>query len=424
MTDAPTPPTGSPRWSRRRLLLSGAATAGGAAAVAVGGVAAADDRTDTAVRTALGRARDQADRDRETFVGTDVVDPRGVHQAGITTPSQAHAAFCAFDLRPEVGAVGLQQLLQLLTDDLERITAGRPALGDTAPELAATPARLTVTVGLGPGVFDRIGRPDLRPAGLADVPAFPAIDRLEERWSGGDLLLQVCADDPLTVAHAHRMLLKDTRAFATSRWVQRGFLRARGNGADSTTPRNLMGQVDGTVNPRAQAEFDRVVWHPGRDWFSGGTTLVLRRIRMRMDEWDALDRSAMEQVMGRRLSDGAPLSGGDEHTRVDFDARDATGLRAVPDLSHVRLARGPGPEQQMLRRAYNYDDTPDAEGGSDLGLLFCAFQADIAAQFTPMQQRLADGDMLNEWTTPTGSSSFAVLPGWQGGGHLGEGLFR
>ena len=31
------------------------------------------------------------------------------------------------------------------------------------------------------------------------------IDRLEDRWSGGDLLLQICADDPLTVAHSARV---------------------------------------------------------------------------------------------------------------------------------------------------------------------------------------------------------------------------
>ena len=57
-----------------------------------------------------------------------------------------------------------------------------------------------------------------------------------------------------------------------------------------------------------------------------------------------------------------------------------------------------------------------------MGLLFCSYQADITTQFIPIQQRLAGGDLLNRWTTPIGSAVFAVPPGCQPGGFLGEGL--
>lgn len=416
------------RVSRRRLLLTGAVTAaGGAAAVAVGGGVAAAAQRDTAVaaavRAAVAEERRAAHDQQATFVGVDAVPFDGAHQAGVATASQAHLALYAFDLRPEVGAVELQRLLRILTDDLSRVTAGTPALADTAPELAATPARLTVTLGVGPAVFDRIGRPELRPTGLVDLPAFPEIDQLEDRYSGGDLVLQICADDQVTVAHTARMLLKDTRSFATSRWVQRGFLRARGSGPAGSSPRNLMGQIDCTVNPRTDAEFDGLVWHSGDDWFTGGTTMVVRRIRMGMDAWDKLDRSAMEASIGRRLSNGAPLTGVEEHDPVDLDATDATGFKAIPDFAHIRLARGDGTGPQILRRPYNYDDTPDELGGSDVGQIFCSFQADIGTQFVPMQQRLARGDLFNQWITPIGSAVFAILPGCRPGGHLGEGLF-
>lgn len=404
-------PAGRRMYSRRRLLVTSAAAAlSGAAATAVGGgIAVARVRGDEVTESAV----EPADPSART------VAFHGAHQAGVQTAAQGFAAFCAFDLRAGVDADGLRRLLRLLTDDIARMTAGRAALADTAPELAAAPARLTVTIGLGPALFDKVGLVAARPAGLVDLPPFPEIDRLEPAFGGADLLLQICSDDPLVVAHAQRMLFKDARAFAVARWTQRGFLPLRSDGA---TPRNLMGQVDGTVNPATDADFDRVVWYSGDDWFDGGTFLVLRRIRMDLDTWDELDPSAMEASIGRTLATGAPLTGTREHDEPDLNAVDATGLHAIPDFAHLRLARGDGPAVQILRRPYNYDDSPDAAGSSDVGQLFCAYQADIAAQFVPMQQRLAAGDLLNQWVTPVGSAVFAILPGCQPGGYLGEGM--
>jgi dye decolorizing peroxidase len=409
------------RYSRRRLLLTGAAAAaGGAATVAIGGVALAAGRESSAGTAAVPTM--DASTGTAGSDGAATVPFHGPHQAGISTPAQAYTTFCAFDLREGVDDARLTKLLKILTDDLERIMSGRPALGDTAPELAATPARVSVTIGFGPALFDKVGLGDARPAGFADLPAFPEIDRLENRYSGGDLLLQIGADDPITLAHTQRMLLKDTRAFAATRWVQRGFLRARGSGSEGSTPRNVMGQVDGTVNPRTDADFDQLVWHPGPGWFTGGTMMVLRRIRMDLNAWDALDRSAMETAVGRRLANGAPLTGTQEHDDPDLTATDATGLLAIADFAHLRLARGDGPAPQILRRPYNYDESPGPDGDSDLGQLFCSFQADIAAQFVPMQQRLAVGDLMNQWITPIGSAVFAIPPGCQPGGFIGEGL--
>lgn len=364
-------------------------------------------------------------------VGTDTVPFHGPRQAGVDTPAQTHAVFLALDLAPDTDRERIQRMLRLLTDDAARLTQGRATLADTEPELAAAPARLTVTFGFGPELVRRVD-PAVAPDWLRPLPAF-GIDRLRDEYSHGDLLLQLCGDDPVSLAHARRMLLKDTRAFATLRWVQTGFRSARGSHPGGTTMRNLFGQVDGTANPSPDTEhLERVVWGQGQGplpltpWLKGGTSLVLRRIAMLLDTWDELDRPAKEHVIGRRLDTGAPLTGRQEQDEPDLQAVNDRGFPVVSDISHLRRSRTDIPEQTMLRRAYNYDDGPSADSVgsvSDSGLLFAAYQCDVDQQYVPIQQRLAESDHLNLWTVPVGSAVFAIPPGCQEGGFVGEGLF-
>src|SRR5689334_9745474 len=213
--------------------------------------------------------------------GTAVEPFHGGHQSGVATAPQAHALFVALDLRPPAARSpreALTAVLKLWTSDAARLTQGEPALADTEPELAMRPARLTVTVGLAPAVFEQIGAAHLRPDGAASLPTF-GTDRLDQNWCGGDLLLQICADDMVAVAHACRVLLKNVRTLARPRWRQNGFRGARGADTDGTTMRNLMGQVDGTVNLRTSTQLDRYVWDAGEQqrWFAGGTVAVIRR---------------------------------------------------------------------------------------------------------------------------------------------------
>nr|WP_202627573.1 Dyp-type peroxidase [Cellulomonas sp. APG4] len=351
-----------------------------------------------------------------------VIPFHGPHQAGIATPAQAHATLVALDLGPATDAPALRRMMRLLTDDAARLTQGEAALADTEPELAAVPAALTVTFGFGPELVRR-AVPDgvVRPTWVRPLPAF-AVDRLEDAWSGGDLLLQVGAEDPLTVAHALRMLLKDARAFATVRWSQRGFRRAHGSEPAGTTMRNLFGQVDGTANPvPGTPDFDEVVW--ARDgWLAGGTGMVVRRIAMDLDGWDRLDRGGREMAVGRRLADGAPLTGARERDEPDLDATGPLGLPVIPEHAHLRRARSADRRERIFRRAYNYDDAPPGGTVSGSGQLFVAFQADVDAQLVPIQRRLAELDLLNQWTTPVGSAVFAVPPGCAPGGYVGETL--
>ncbi|HEX6887323.1 MAG TPA: Dyp-type peroxidase [Candidatus Nanopelagicales bacterium] len=349
----------------------------------------------------------------------------GAHQAGIATPLQAHATLVALDLREGVDRAALVRLMRLLTDDLARLTQGRPALADPQPELAAVPARLTVTAGVGMGLLEAAGRAELAPGWLRDgLPAF-AVDQLEPSWSGGDLVLQVAAEDPVTVSHAVRVLLTDAEPFATVRWLQSGFHRPANTAPSGITGRNLFGQVDGTENPRPGTEdFDQVVWVPPgtSPWLAGGSAMVVRRIAMDLRVWGGLDVATKEASIGRRLADGAPLTGGTERTPPDFAAVDADGFPVIPATSHIRLAHLQAQAERILRRPYNYDDGVRRDGSAEAGLLFVAFMADPSAQFVPIQQRLAEADVLNLWTTPIGSALFAVLPGVAPGEHLGHAL--
>jgi dye decolorizing peroxidase len=382
---------------RRALLTGGALTVAGAAAVAVS-------------------TRDTA-RVSTVDLGQQTVAFHGVHQAGIATQPQAHAAFVALDLAPGVDRAALRRLMRLLTDDAARLTRGAAPLADGQPDLAAVPARLTVTFGFGPALFDAAGRADRRPASLRPLPPF-GIDRLQPRWCGGDLLLQICADDPMTVAHAQRMLVKDARAFAGVRWVQRGFRRARGMQDDGGTQRNILGQLDGTANPEPGGDiFDGAVWAD-----DGGTTLVLRRIRAELDTWDAVDTAGKEFALGRRLTDGAPLTGRREHDPLDLAAKDAYGFPVISEFSHAARAHVLDDRLRIFRRPYTYDEPPAADGTADAGLIFAAYQRDIDRQFLPIQRRLAEADLLNDWVTPIGSAVFAVPPGCGPGGWIGEGL--
>ncbi|MBG0817747.1 Dyp-type peroxidase [Planomonospora sp. ID82291] len=424
--------TAGPRLTRRRLLAGGAAAAGAVAAgaVATGAVAACSPGTAAGSEASGGpgtsspRGPGAAAPVSAAASGGTAVEPfHGAHQAGIATAPQAHAAFVGLDLRPGTGREAIARMMRLLTDDARRLTAGRPALADTEPELAALPARLTVTFGFGPGLFAAAGAERLRPEAVAPLPAFP-IDRLERRWNGGDLLLQICADDALTVAHALRMTVKDARSFARVRWIQRGFRRALRVQDPGTTQRNVMGQLDGTVNPKpGTADFDRAVWTgDGPEWLRGGTTLVLRRIRAEMETWDAADRTAKEFTVGRRLDSGAPLTGAREHDEPDFARLTPAGFPVIPEQAHIRRARVTDPGLRIFRRVYNYDEGLSADGRADSGLLFASYQADVARQFLPIQRRLAEADLLNEWTTPIGSAVFAVPPGCAEDGWIGETL--
>ena len=79
----------------------------------------------------------------------------------------------------------------------------------------------------------------------------------------------------------------------------------------------------------------------------------------------------------------------------------------------------------ILRRGYSYTDGIDPSTGLlDAGLFFIAYQKDPRKQFIPIQTRLGQNDLLNEYIRHTGSALFAVPPGLSGpGDYYGKVLF-
>ncbi len=396
-----------PRGLTRRGLLG---RAGGA--VLIGGVAYALPRpTDAgAAGAAVAPVAPVAPAVPLPPAQVPVVPFHGPHQAGIATPRPAHVVLTSYDLRG--ASLGLHSLFSGWSRDARALTAGTATGGATDAALAGSgPARLTVTVGVGGTLLDRSGV--TRPTSLAELPAFPG-EQLDPARSGGDLCVQVCADDPLVAVTAARTLTSTARPYARVRWQQRGFGQPTGN--VHVTPRNLMGQVDGTddVVP-APDQLGGPIW-VGQDadpaWLRGGSVLVYRRIRMLLEEWDRTPLPDQERVIGRDKRSGAPLGATGEHDPLNLVAKDRTGALVVPADAHVRLAHPSANRGALMhRRGFSYDDGLLPGGEPDAGLMFLAFQSDPAHGFTPVQQRLAASDALNAFTVHTASAVFAMLPG-------------
>lgn len=362
--------------------------------------------------------------------------PHGEHQCGITDPTASANQLLALTLRPGVDASALGRLMRLWTADIEALMAGEATPGDPARDLAQPGTGLRITVGFGPGVFALAGLAPRRPTGLAEIPPMTH-DRLRPEYNGGDLLLMVSADEATTVDHAARLLVRDAATFAAPHWVQTGSWRGTDGAGRPVTGRNLFGQVDGTGNaPLGSRDLAESLWSTDSGqaaWFTGGTTLVVRRIEMNLDTWDDITRNEQQQAIGRRLDNGAPLAavGTSPETAGEFDSPDFTARTAEGDLaiapdSHVRLAH---PDhnggRRILRRGLNFTDTVHRQGAPPIrsaGLVFLSYQADIAAQYVPIQTSLDRADLLNDWTTAIGSAVFALPPGFAPGGWLGEGL--
>lgn len=351
------------------------------------------------------------------------IDCHGTNQAGIELELQAETNFIALDILNETDREAMQRWMSLLTDDIRALTSASGVLADPAPELAKVPARLTISVGFGPSLFEKLGLQSKLPPGFGQLPSF-TIDKLDAAFSDGDLLIHVAADDPGVVENATRTLVRDSMYFAKTRWIQSGFARAIDLPGD-TTQRNLMGQVDGTDNPKlGSADFAKQVWMTDSPaWCRGGTQLVLRRIRMKLDTWDSLGREAKEFAIGRRLSNGAPLSGKHLNDIPDFEKVDERGLPMISEVAHIRRASAQNLDERFFRRPFNYVGGVEAGGQREAGMLWAAYAANLSKQYLPVQTRLAKVDLLNLWTTPVGSAVFVMARGFSESESLGADLF-
>ncbi len=420
-----------PHINRRELL---GASAAGALGAALGG--------------ALSPRSSLAQTQAEASIGG-AIPFEGILQAGITTPQQSHALFAVYDLEVTDRA-DLISLMQTISQRSRALTAGElnspesehaPPPDSGALGEGGDPARLTVTLGLGPGAFDRPGDPyrtaARRPNKLKRMSEFPG-DNLDPVQTDGELLLQLCADDPLVAMHALRDIERSTRGALSPRVVHRGAQRivsvdsAKGEVAGA---RGLLGFKDGTGNPKTGDDqlMSRLVWL-GRTahepaWTRNGSYLVLRKIRDRIEAWDRETLDSQERLIGRRRDSGAPLDGELERHDPDYSS-DGNG-ETTPLDSHIRRAN-PRLEstesQRILRRGYPYFDGYDETGLLDAGLLFACYQRDPETQFEAIKQRLsprgAQPQGLDEYLTCVGGGYFFCPHGAKGENRfVGDELF-
>jgi dye decolorizing peroxidase len=341
------------------------------------------------------------DLKKDPSIANNVEPFYGIHQNGAEINRQANATVIAFDIKDGVDKAAIARLMRLWTNDSAELTAGRAIIGDPQGEMAANPARLTILVGYGYSLFTKTGIADQWPISEKAIPPY-TIDRLEERWSDGDLVLQITGDNPQSIFHAAQVLERDAQPFARVRWQQRGFLDPAGVN-QSEVSRNLMGQLDGTANkPIASKEFKEIAWVQ-EGALTNGTTMIVRRIRMNLESWNKVSTASKSGVIGRSLEDGALLESSS----------------ATAHQSRAFTQDGAG----IIRRGFNYDDNYLADGTRDAGLIFIAFQAKLK-NYLDIQEKLNAVDSLNRYTTPVGSALFIVPAGTEKGGYIGEGYFR
>jgi deferrochelatase/peroxidase EfeB len=414
--DAPPGTAPQPGAPQRRAFLRGAFGAGVAGAAVAGGAVGHALRTQGAVPAAVADALAVVDG------RLPAVPFHGKHQAGIEPLAGRQTAVVAFDVTA-ANRAELTDLLRAITDRARFLTAGGvpPPVGISQPALdsgvlgpTVIPDGLIVTVSVGSSLFDdRFGLAAQRPAHLTPMRSFPD-DNLDQAQCHGDLCIQLTGGHNDVVLHALRDIARFTRGGMQVRWRMDGFA-SPGRPAGST-PRNLMGFMDGISNPHVDngAEMDSLIWASpatAPPWAAGGSYLVVRLIRMLVEFWDRVSVQEQEEMFGRRRASGAPLDGTNEYSIPDY-AQDPGG-DVIPLTAHMRLANPRTPQtasSRILRRAWNYDRGIDNVGDLDQGLIFTCYQQDVKRQFEAVQTRLI-GEPLTDYISPFGGGYFFTLPG-------------
>jgi deferrochelatase/peroxidase EfeB len=134
---------------------------------------------------------------------------------------------------------------------------------------------------------------------------------------------------------------------------------------------------------------------------------------MRIESWDTDYLSDQENVIGRFKTSGAPLTGKGEFDTPQLNKLAKDGSHVIDVNAHISLASPlTNANKKILRRGYSFTDGIDQTTGLlDAGLFFLAYQQDPRLQFVPIQRKLGQHDLLNEYIQHTSSGLYAVPPG-------------
>ncbi|WP_435918718.1 iron uptake transporter deferrochelatase/peroxidase subunit [Macrococcus capreoli] len=355
----------------------------------------------------------------------------GKYQSGIISDVQKHVYFVVLELHStEVNEVKemfkqwTAHSIKLMNGDLIAPLTNNTMLPtiDTGEAKGLDAARLTLTYGVSPTFFDKLKITEKRPKDLKDLPHFPK-DQLDDKFTGGDIVIQACSDDPQVNFHAIRNLIRASSGIVTMKWAQTGFNSFEEKDGKVQTPRNLFSFKDGTGNPKAheQDALDQYIFS-NSGWEKNGSYLVVRKIQMHLETWDRTALEDQEATFGRHRDSGAPLGKKNEFDTVNIEEKDKEGNYVIPEDSHVHLAKKA--KTKMLRRSFSYTNGVNEQTGAfDAGLIFVSYQKS-PEQFTRIQNMLGRIDRMNEYITHRGSGVFLVFPGIKEGGYIGETLFN
>ncbi|MFT6925139.1 MAG: deferrochelatase/peroxidase EfeB [Psychromonas sp.] len=352
----------------------------------------------------------------------------GKHQAGITTPAQRNAYLIVLKL-DNSDRQAVIKLFKEWTRQAALLTQGQnidsystnkflpPTDTGEADNLNAY--NLTLTFGVSPSFLEKLGLQDKAPKEFKPLPHFPR-DQLQAQYTGGDLCIQSCADDPQVAFHAVRQLIRYARTSMVSMlWSQSGF-----NAQDSKdeTPRNLFAFKDGTANKLTLSTPEEYIWVDNQDWMKNGSYMAVRRIQMHLETWDRTSSGEQDNTFGRHKKHGQPMGQKNEFDKVDSSLTKENGEPVMPVDSHTHLAHNTG--VQLLRRSYSYADGIDPRTSQyDAGLLFISFQKS-PQQFITVQNAFGNVDKMNEYITHVGSGLFACFGGVKEGEYLGQALLE
>jgi deferrochelatase/peroxidase EfeB len=363
-----------------------------------------------------------------------------VPQLGILGRPPEHLLIAAFSFAGDRSADRTRETLELLRhlvkrelrSDLDTQTPSTPK-DQPSPETGELGFAdgydrqfLTVTVGLGAGTFDALATPlDQRPQDLVPIP-WPALgDQPPAIADNGDVVVQVCADDPYVAEHVVRRTEEELVGRLTLVWVMRGDQRytTREGRVNKHEARALIGFQDGTanldpknvaadanlvfVNPDSVGQYPKLPppnvpspYGPATapvfpadlrqppnaepEWSRGGTYMVVRGSAHKIRDWDAVNLGEQESAVGRFKFSGASLDREDKVEQRDLVpvfAEHPEDVR-VPTNSHIRKVNphGPGDDQRRIYRR-GYPLIESRTGTLLRGLVFICFGRSISTQF-------------------------------------------
>jgi deferrochelatase/peroxidase EfeB len=351
--------------------------------------------------------------------------PEHVIVAALSIPTDPAGALAAITALRQIESQELSSTLPTEDAQTSKAQVG-PETGEIGFANNFDRAHLTITTGISSSAFDKLGIAAAnRPQDLEPIP-WQALGDSPVQPNSGDVVLQICSDDPYICEHVLHRVLYEQAGKITLVWAQAGVQRfsSRQGRTSRAEGRALIGFIDGTANldvsdchhiddslifvdpaavssypplpppspppaygQSAPAQFPADLRPPPAsepDWTKWGSYLVVRSTLQNFGTWDTSALGSQEQTIGRFKFSGAFLDLTDDPAQLNTPPAFASNPQdtVVPLTSHVRKAnpRGPGDDQRRIFRR-GYPLISGNTNGIDRGLLFISYARSISTQF-------------------------------------------